>query len=203
MAGVSSAAYFAAKAPRIMADLMVDFGLDVESAAAILGNLGHESGGFRSLQEKKPLVPGSKGGYGWAQWTGPRRRLFEAYVVRNKLDATSDKANYGFLFVELKGSERSAIPAVKAAKGLRAKVVAFEANFERAGIKHYDSRLVWAERALAAYRSARTPPKPANTPPIAQKRPVEPVQAPPAVQVPPKPRSLWQAILGAFSRKPA
>ena len=53
---------FQQKAPAIMADLMRDFALDVTSAAAIAGNLGHESGGFRFLQEKKPLVPGSRGG---------------------------------------------------------------------------------------------------------------------------------------------
>jgi hypothetical protein len=140
---------FAAKAPGIARLLMADFGLTLEDACAILGNLGHESGGFKFLQEKKPMVPGSAGGYGWAQWTGPRRRLYEAYCKRNGLDPASDKANYGYLFVELKGSERAAISAVKAASTLSEKVIAFEKHFERAGIKHYDSRLTWAKRALA------------------------------------------------------
>lgn len=62
---------FARKAPWIMALLMRDFPLGLEDAAAILGNLGHESGGLVQLQELKPVVAGSRGGYGWAQWTGP------------------------------------------------------------------------------------------------------------------------------------
>jgi hypothetical protein len=148
-----SDALFRSKAPGIMNLLMADFALDVESAAAILGNLGHESGGFQFLQEKQPLIPGSAGGYGWAQWTGPRRREYEAYCQRNGFDPASDTANYKFLFVELSGSERASIPAVKNAVGLEAKVQAFEAAFERAGIKHYDSRLVWAKKALEAYRT--------------------------------------------------
>lgn len=145
------------KAPGIMALLMADFGLDAEGAAAILGNLGHESGGFKFLQEKQPLVPGSEGGYGWAQWTGPRRRAYEAYVERNGLDPASDKANYGWLWVELKGDEAKAVPAVKAAGTLYEKVVAFELAFERAGVKAYDSRLSWANKALAAFHAAGDP----------------------------------------------
>lgn len=159
---------FTQKAPSIMRKLMDDFLLSVMDAAAIVGNLGHESGGFKFLQEKKPLVPGSAGGYGWAQWTGPRRRLYEAYCARNKLDPASDKANYGYLFVELSGSEKAAIPAVKAAKDLRAKVIAFEAKFERAGIKHYESRLKYAEQALKAFEGApdvQLPGKPTPTQP--------------------------------------
>jgi hypothetical protein len=153
-----SDALFRAKAPGIMNLLMADFALDVESAAAILGNLGHESGGFQFLQEKQPLIPGSAGGYGWAQWTGPRRRAYESYVERNNLDPASDTANYKYLFLELKGlegDEARAIPAVKSAVGLREKVIAFELAFERAHKDHkgYDSRVAWATKALEAYRA--------------------------------------------------
>lgn len=128
--------------------LMSDFDLSEIEAAAVFGNLGHECNGFKTFQEAKPLVPGSAGGFGWAQWTGPRRRLFEAYCARNELDPKSDDANYGFLWTELKGPEKKAIPAVKRAGTLAQKVKAFEAAFERAGVKHYDSRNRWAEAAL-------------------------------------------------------
>lgn len=161
--------YFQSQALKIIPLLMSDFDLDELSAFAIVGNLGHESGGFKSLQEKKPLVPGSRGGYGWAQWTGSRRRDYEAYCARNKLDPTSFKANYGFLFVELKGSEKEAIPAVKSASGLYDKVVAFEEAFERAGVKHYDSRLKWAQRAQDAWEASggKVPQEKPQTPPVA------------------------------------
>lgn len=142
------------KAPWIMKALMHDFDLDATSAAAIVGNIGHESGGFKFLQEIKPMVPGSRGGWGWAQWTGPRRRAFEAYVDRNAMDPASDEANYKWLFVELSTTESKAIPAVRKAVGLKNKVKAFEAAFERAGIKHYPERYKWAERAMAAWENA-------------------------------------------------
>lgn len=142
---------FETKAPWIMNLLRADFNLSIEEAAAVLGNLGHESGGFVYYQEIKPTVAGSRGGAGWPQWTGPRRVAFEAYCKRNGLDPKSDRANYGYLYVELMGDEKAAIPAVKAATGLEAKVRAFEAKFERAGVKHYDSRYAYAKRALAAH----------------------------------------------------
>lgn len=160
---------FTEKAPRIMRDLMRDFPISKEDAAAIVGNLGHESGGFAKLQEIAPTVKGSRGGYGWAQWTGPRRRAFEAWCKKEGLSPASDAANYGYLVVELRGDEKAAVPAVKKAVGLRAKVIAFEAAFERAGVKHYDSRVKYAQQALTAYAifdsKLADPPKPSPIPP--------------------------------------
>jgi hypothetical protein len=147
-------------APKIMTALKAEFALDNTEAAAICGNLGHESGGFKFLQELKPLVPGSKGGYGWAQWTGPRRRAYEAYCKGRKVDPVSYEANLGYLIFELKYTERGAIPALKKAFGLEAKVKAFELNFERAAAqyKHYESRIVWAKLALQAYAAVHPAP---------------------------------------------
>lgn len=131
--------------------LMEDFDLDLLSAAAIVGNAGHESGGFKQLQELKPLVPGSKGGYGIMQWTGPRRREYEAYCKRNRLDPSDMMANYAFLFVELNGPEGKVIPRLKAGKTLDEKVEIFMKVFLRPGIPHLDQRKIWARRALSAY----------------------------------------------------
>lgn len=147
-------------AVEFIALLMKDFNLSVEDAVAIVGNAGHESGGFKSLQEIKPLVKGSRGGYGIMQWTGPRRREAEAYWERNKLVPSDMMANYKFLYVELSGPEGKVIAPLKQAKGLDAKVEVFSNKFLRPGIPHMDSRKVWARRALEAW----------------QKRPQEPVQ---------------------------
>lgn len=150
---------FTDKAPRIMADLRRDFApFSAEDAAAVLGNLGHESGGFVHLQELNPTVKGSRGGLGWAQWTGPRRRAFEAWCKKQGLPPTGDAANYGYLCVELRDFEKSAITSVRNALDLYSKVVAFEMHFERAGVKHYPSRFRYAQQALAAY--LRTAPQP-------------------------------------------
>jgi hypothetical protein len=84
----------------------------------------------------------------------------EAYCIRNGLDPASDKANYAWLFVELAGSEKAAIAAVKRPGSLSDKVKAFELAFERAGVKHYESRLRWAEVALAAFEKDDVAPPP-------------------------------------------
>lgn len=189
---------FAAKAPWIIELLMRDFPLSLDDAAAILGNLGHECGGFSLMQEQKPAVKGARGGYGWAQWTGPRRRAFEAYCARNELAPESDRANYGWLFVELSTSEKGAIPALKKARSLNDKVKAFELSYERAGVKHYPSRNQWAARALEAYRAAGAIALPQWARPPA---PAEPVPAPDAA--PPKPPRPADDAGAATSAKPA
>ena len=156
---------FRAKAPKLMSRLMEEFGFSVEDAAAIAGNAGHESAGFTKLQEIKPTVPGSRGGYGWFQWTGPRRKAFEKFSLEMKLHPASDAANIAFLIHELKTTERAAIKKTKEAKTFNDKVVAFEEAFERAGAKHYASRWRWAYIALDAYKEGAAPiPAPPDIP---------------------------------------
>lgn len=150
---------FIAKAPGIMAKLMGDFPIEVDDGGAMLGNLGHECLGFTKLQEMKPTIKGSRGGYGWPQWTGPRRRAYEAYCKRNNLDPVSDEANYAYLFIELKSTEKKAIPRTVAADGINGKVIAFEKSFLRAGVKHYPSRQQWARTAMTAFVQAGSPAK--------------------------------------------
>lgn len=142
---------FESKAPQVMRRLIGEFGFGVVDAAAILGNIGHECAGFSVLQEIRPTVEGSRGGYGWCQWTGPRRRDFEAYCARYRLAPASDDANYGFLVLELKTTERLALNRLRLGGNLAGKVKAFESAFLRAGVKNYASRIAWSERALKAF----------------------------------------------------
>lgn len=144
---------FSSIAPKYMVQFMNDFECNDLDASAVFGNAGYESLGFTKLQEIKPVVKGSRGGYGWFQWTGPRRKEFEAYCKRNNLDISSNDANYKFLFVELTTTEKNAIPKLKAAKTLEDKVKAFEEAFERAGVKRYPERTKWAKIAYEALQS--------------------------------------------------
>jgi hypothetical protein len=139
---------FIQKASFILPRLERDFDLIRMHSAAIVGNLAHECNGFRTMQEIKPTVAGSKGGYGWAQWTGPRRKAFEAWCAQHALSVDSDEGNYGYLKFELETTEHKAIPELRKTVRLTDAVIAFEKNFERAGVKHYESRLAYAERAL-------------------------------------------------------
>jgi len=174
-------AHFRAVAPAYMRKLVADFpSLDMQDAAAIFGNLGHESLGFTKLQEISPTVKGSKGGYGWAQWTGPRRRAFEAWCKKHGKDPAADATNYAYLFLELKGlegTESGAVGKVAAAVGLEAKVIAFERAYLRSGVKHDDSRLKWARIAADAVRASEPAPQPIPRPIPAE--PPQPAPEPP------------------------
>jgi hypothetical protein len=178
---MNAEAVFRAKAPGIMAKLLSDFPITPLDAAAILGNLGHECVGFTKLQEMKPTVPGSRGGYGWAQWTGPRRRAFEAWCSKHDKDPASDEANYAWLFLELKGiegTEGAAIGKTLKAADLDAKVEAFEKAFLRAG-GNCGRRELWtpttrqtARQATILQQSPSPPlPSPQPSPPRATDHP--------------------------------
>ena len=86
---------------RLMSDISETLGITDEQAAGIVGNLDHETGGFKYLQELNPTVPGSKGGRGFAMWTGPRRKSFEAWSAKNNLNPDSYEASFGFFIEEV------------------------------------------------------------------------------------------------------
>jgi peptidoglycan hydrolase-like protein with peptidoglycan-binding domain len=98
--------------PRLFNDLKTDFNLSDVGAAAIIGNLMVETGNFRSLQEISPLVEGSRGGYGIAMWTGPRRVAYESWAEQNGLPVDSYEANYGFLKEELTNRQAGSIESM-------------------------------------------------------------------------------------------
>ena len=73
------------------------------AAAAMTANIMGETGDFKHLQEIDPLVKGSRGGVGLIQWTGPRRRQFEAWVNANGKDINSIEHNLEYLMEEAQG----------------------------------------------------------------------------------------------------
>jgi hypothetical protein len=140
-------ATFNEKAPAVMDQLMKDFNLTEEEAGVVLGNLGHESAGFRAFNEG-----GGGPGRGWAQWTEPgRKRRFFEYARVNGLDPKSDEANYGFLKWELNNTHRNAIAALKNGRTAEEKMYGFEHDFEGARVKAYGSRFRYMHAAIAAH----------------------------------------------------
>lgn len=140
---------FDERAPVVMAELMKLFDFNAVQAAAVLGNIGQESGGFLYLHEHGQ--PEGRGGYGWCQWTGPRRKTFLAWCEKMRLDWHSDEANMGYLAHELEHEYKSTVAAVLKTNTLKDAVRAFERNFERAGVPAYANRDKWAARAMRAY----------------------------------------------------
>nr|WP_321482720.1 phage tail tip lysozyme [uncultured Cohaesibacter sp.] len=136
---------------RLMGDLQKDFDLSPEQAAGFVGNLAHESGGFQTLQEVDPTVAGSRGGFGYAQWTGDRRKQFEDFAKRNNLDPSSYEANYGFLKFELTNTkEGQFLDQLRKAGDARSATEIVSNSFLRPGIPNMESRYKWAERFAGA-----------------------------------------------------
>lgn len=143
-----SATFFQDTCRLVIPKLMKEFEWDDFQAAGCMGNLGHESGGLIQLREVG--APPNKGGYGWAQWTGPRARAFLHYCDVVKLDWRSEEANYGYLVKELNESYGHTVAAVAKAPSLMAATKAFERGYEGAGVVNMPSRQRWARIAFDA-----------------------------------------------------
>lgn len=140
---------FETLAPQVIARLSSDLQISPEKAAGIVGQLGHESGGLQAINEYQPVVPGSRGGFGWAQWTGPRRRQFEAWAKQQGMAVTDPEANYGFLLHELTATpEGRVLDDVRKAPDAIAAGRVFTDRFLRPGVPAYESRDSWTQRAL-------------------------------------------------------
>lgn len=107
--------------------LMKDYNLKPQQAAGIVGNLASESN-----VRGKPLTAGAqetnkkrgRGGLGWGQWTGERRKEFESFASKygkdkNIKNATSNpEVNYQFLKKEFDTTQKHVIENVRNAKTL-------------------------------------------------------------------------------------
>lgn len=158
--------YDRAVASRLMSDLMSDFGLTRSQAAGVVGNLAHETGGFYTLQERGYQRYGkrARGGYGYAQWTGPRRREFEKWAANKGLPLNSYAANYGFLKHELKTTEKHALSKIKNAKTAKQAAIATEKYYERPGTPHRSSRLAYTKAIETGAGNIPTPTPRPNSP---------------------------------------
>jgi peptidoglycan hydrolase-like protein with peptidoglycan-binding domain len=144
-----SESVFVSKAPGVMRALMDKFSLTDTQAAGVLGNIGHECAGFTILREIGQ--PEGRGGYGWCQWTGPRRQTFLSWCNAQGLDWRSDEANLGYLIHELSGSQNASIVRLRRTRSLEEAVEVFEKAFEGAGVPAMGPRNHWARVALDAF----------------------------------------------------
>jgi hypothetical protein len=132
---------------KLVSDLMKDFDLTKTQAAALVGNLAWESDNYQGMQEYEPAVKGSRGGYGFAQWTGTRRKMFEEWSKENELDPNSYEANYGFLKFELSSPNNeignmgvNTIKKLKGTKDLDTATSVVMNEYLRPGIPHEEKR---------------------------------------------------------------
>lgn len=128
---------------RLKQDIQEIFGLEDHQAAAIVGNLDHETGAFKFMQELEPTVEGSRGGYGFAQWTGDRRVAFENWAKENNMDVSSYDANLGFLVHEFQTDDyfKKIMSRVENTKTVDEATKVFSDGYLKPGIPKMNSRL--------------------------------------------------------------
>lgn len=87
---------------------LVNRGLPVHVADGFLMNMRDESGLNPGINEAAPLVPGSRGGFGLYQLTGPRRTGYEVFADQRGVPYDDIDAQLDWLVYELQGPESAA-----------------------------------------------------------------------------------------------
>ena len=115
-----------ANAGALRDQLVSTLGVSPVDAGAILSNFHAESGLNAGINEIHPAIPGSRGGYGLAQWTGPRRDALEAFAQQNKLDVSQSATQLAFMKQELQQPEYAGVlKAMQAAQTPEEKAAIF------------------------------------------------------------------------------
>lgn len=120
---------------------LVDRGLPEHVAQGFVTNFGDESGFDPTINEASPIVPGSRGGFGLAQWTGPRRVALEQYAASQGKPVGDMNTQLDFLMSELKGPEASAAQSIMAAPDANSAAVAVARDFLRPAPANLERRV--------------------------------------------------------------
>lgn len=119
---------------------LIDRGMSPQVADAFVMNFQDESGLNPGINERNPIVPGSRGGFGLAQWTGPRRRALEAFAAQRGTTPGDTNTQLDFLMSELQGPEAKAWQAIQSAPTTGGAAAAIVNNFLRPAENHRASR---------------------------------------------------------------
>ena len=125
---------------------LVGRGLSPAQARGVVANFQAESGLDAGINERNPLVPGSRGGFGLYQLTGPRRRQFETFAQERGVALDSIDAQLDFMFKEFGSTESRAFDLLRQARSSTEAARVFSEEFLRPGIPHMDNRLENARR---------------------------------------------------------
>jgi len=129
---------------------LVQRGLPPHIAEGFVMNFQDESGLNPGINERNPIVPGSRGGFGLYQLTGPRRVAYERYAKERGVPVSDEDAQLDFMMMELQGPEKRAAQAIFNTENAGDAAAAIVTNFLRPAEKHR------AER-VARYTSGSAP----------------------------------------------
>ena len=121
-------------------DGLIARGLPEHVADGFVMNFKDESGLNPGINEASPLVPGSRGGFGLAQWTGPRRVALEKFAADRGVAPSDVNAQLDFLVQELQGPEAAAAQSIFGAQNSGEAGAAIVNNFLRPAEEHRNRR---------------------------------------------------------------
>ena len=119
---------------------LVARGMPEHIAEGFVMNFQDESGLNPGINETSPLVPGSRGGFGLAQWTGPRRKALEAFAAEKGMPVSDPGVQMDFLMTELQGPEAGAWAKISGAQNAGEAGAAIVNDFLRPAEEHRASR---------------------------------------------------------------
>lgn len=131
----------AAVPPDALIEGLVSRGLPRHVAEGFAMNAQDESGLNPGINEASPLVPGSRGGFGLMQWTGPRRKQLEAFAAQRGASVSDPNVQMDFLMAELQGPERAAARSILAAQDAGSAGAAIVNDFLRPAEEHRARRV--------------------------------------------------------------
>lgn len=120
---------------------MIARGLPEHVADAFVMNFQDESGLNSGINEQNPTVPGSRGGYGLYQLTGPRRVAYEQYAAQKGVDPANIDAQLDFMMSELQGPEAAAAQSILSAPDTGSAAAAIVNKFLRPAEEHRARRV--------------------------------------------------------------
>lgn len=147
---------------------LVSRGIPPHIAEGITMNLRDESGLNPGINEAAPVVPGSRGGYGLAQWTGPRRKALEAAAAQRGVSVDDPDFQLDFLVGELQGPERQAWDRVVQTSTAGDAAAAFATNFLRPAKEHLERRVASYTGGGNALRGSTEPFSPNSAPDLSR-----------------------------------
>jgi hypothetical protein len=125
---------------------LVQRGIPLHVAQGMVANMMVESRLDPGINEIAPVVPGSRGGYGLNQWTGPRRRQFEDFAQERGVPFDDLNTQLDFTLWELQNTERGAWNALQGADDPVEAARIYSEQFLRPGIPHLDRRMDYARQ---------------------------------------------------------
>lgn len=143
--------------PEVLISGLMNRGVPLHIAQGIVANMMAESRLNPGINELAPVVPGSRGGYGLNQWTGPRRVQLEEFAAARGADPSDPEVQLDFTLWELNNTESRAWNALQGTDSATDAARVYSERFLRPGVPHMDRRLSYARQMSGIEPSTMSP----------------------------------------------